>query len=171
MTTVYRKSVKGQHEIETRANRLAPRLRTALILVDGRRTDADLRTLIQTEPDAALLALLEADYIEVVSAQLSSPPTLPAAPWRPAAEFPPVPAVASAAVNPAAFAERRRAVVRHLTDQLGPVAETVALRIEKARNWEELRPALDLGLRLLQTARGSGAAAQFAARFIDTPLG
>ena len=169
MTTVYCKSVKGQHEIETRANRLAPRLRTALILVDGRRSDGDLRALIQTEPDATLLALLEADYIEVVSVQASPPPPPAAAPPHAAAAPSAVPIAPSGAFSPAAFTERRRAAVRHLTDQLGPVAETVALRIEKARTWEELRPALDLGQRLLQTARGAGAAEQFAARFIEQP--
>ncbi len=172
MTTVYRKSAKGQHEIETRANRLAPRLRTALILVDGRRSDADLRALVQAEPDATLLALLEAGYIEVVSTQLSPPPTAPLAP-APAAALAPASAgpVAAAAVamSPAALAERRRLAVRHLTDQIGPAAETAALRIEKARSGDELRLALEHGHRVLQAARGSAVAAQFAARFLDAP--
>ena len=69
MITVYRKSAKGQREIETRADRLAPRLRTALILVDGRRSDADLRALIQPDADAALATLLDGGYIEPVSSQ------------------------------------------------------------------------------------------------------
>ena len=172
MTTVYRKSAKGQHEIETRATRLVPRLRTALILVDGRRSDADLRTLVQAELDATLLALREAGYIEVVSAQLSPPPppALPASPAAPAsaAVAPPVAAPAGAA-SPAALAERRRLSVRHLTDQIGPAAETAAIRIEKARNGDELRQALEHGHRVLQAARGSAAAAQFAARFLDLP--
>ncbi len=180
MTTVYRKSAKGQNEIETRANRLAPRLRTALILVDGRRSDADLRALVQAEPDATLLALLEAGYIEVVSTQLSPPPTAPLAP-APAALPTPTPAAALApasagpvaaaavAMSPAALAERRRLAVRHLTDQIGPAAETAALRIEKARSGDELRLALEHGHRVLQAARGSAVAAQFAARFLDAP--
>ena len=166
MTTVYRKSLKGQHEIETRANRLVPRLRTALILVDGRRSDADLRALVQAEPDATLLALLEAGYIEVVSAQ-ASPPT--AAPATPGLAVLAPPAVLAAAVNPAVLAERRRLAVRHLTDQIGPAAETAALRIEKARNPDELRLALEHGQRVLQAARGSAIAAQFSARFIELP--
>ncbi len=160
MTTVYRKSAKGQHEIETRANRLVPRLRTALILVDGRRSDVDLRALIQLEPDATLLALLEAGYIEIVATQAAPQ----AAPGIAA------PAVAPAAASPAALAERRRLAVRHLTDQLGPAAETAALRIEKTRTWDELRAALEHGQRVLQSARGSAAAAQFAARFLESPL-
>lgn len=158
MTTVYRKSAKGQHEIETRANRLAPRLRTALILVDGRRSDVDLRALVQVDPDSTLVSLLESGYIEVVSTQTPAPPA-PMAAALPGA---------LAGVSAAGLAERRRLAVRYLTDQLGPVAETVALRIEKTRQWDELRAALELGQRLLQTARGGAAAAQFAERFIDT---
>ena len=48
--TVYRKTAKGMAEIETRVHRLAPRLRGALILVDGRKTDDELATLILAEP-------------------------------------------------------------------------------------------------------------------------
>jgi len=180
MTTVYRKSAKGQHEIETRVNRLAPRLRTALILVDGRRSDADLRSLVQAEPDATLLALLEAGYIEVVSTQLAPPVAAPQAlvpagsqglapvPSPSAAPVAPL-AVAAVAMSPAALAERRRLAVRHITDQIGPAAETAALRIEKARNADELRLALEHGQRVLLAARGSTVAAQFAARFFDPP--
>ncbi|MBK6864345.1 MAG: hypothetical protein IPG91_12655 [Ideonella sp.] len=170
MTTVYRKSTKGQHEIETRANRLGPRLRTALILVDGRRTDADLRALIQLEADATLLALLEGGYIEVVASM--APPA--AAPVPPHMSLPVAPAAPAAGASPAAsaaaLADRRRLAVRHLTDNLGPVAEELALRIEKTRTWAELRPVLELGRSVLQTARGGAAAARFAAQFIDPPL-
>lgn len=164
MTTVYRKSSKGQQEIETRADRLAPRLRTALILVDGRRSDVDLRALIQLEPDATLRALLEGGYIEAISTQpVAAAPQASAAP-APAPAAPP-------AASAAALAERRRLAVRHLTDQLGPVVEELAMRIEKTRTWPELLQALELGRSVIQNARGSAAAARFAAQFIDTPLG
>ena len=42
MTKIFRKTDKGVDEIATRANRLVPRLRTALILVDGIRDEAEL---------------------------------------------------------------------------------------------------------------------------------
>jgi hypothetical protein len=190
MTTVYRKSSKGQQEIETRANRLGPRLRTALILVDGRRSDADLRALIQQEADATMLALLEGGYIEVVSATAVAPPVAAAAaqaqratvpgPAAPAAAAaapaavvaPGAPAMAAAAqINPAALADRRRLAVRHLTDKLGPMAEDLALRIEKTRSWPELRNELELGRTVLARARGNAAAASFAAQFMELPPG
>lgn len=169
MTTVYRKSAKGQHEVETRANRLGPRLRTALILVDGRRTDVELRALIQLEADATLLGLLEGGYIEVVSSQVQAAPPAQAAPAPAVAPRTASAAPPGAVVNPAALADRRRLAVRNLTDQLGPVAEDIALRIEKARTWAELRPELELGRTVLERARGGAAAARFAAQFLDTP--
>lgn len=173
MVTVYRKSAKGQLEIETRVNRLHPRLRTVLILIDGRRNDDELRSLIQVDADATLLGLLEGGYIEVSAGPAASPPTpvkasvagsAPAAPAMPARTAP-----APAGVSAAGLAERRRLAVRHLTDRLGPVAEPVSLRIEKARNWDEQRAALELGQRLLQTARGGSAAAEFASLFLQAP--
>ena len=51
MPLVYRKTTKGQREIETRADRLLPRLRTALILADGRRGMEELRKLVPGDPD------------------------------------------------------------------------------------------------------------------------
>ncbi len=74
MAFVYRKTDKGSAEIETRANRLAPRLRSALILVDGRRSDGDLRKLIAVEPDAAIATLLNDGYIEVIATTAARPP-------------------------------------------------------------------------------------------------
>lgn len=66
MATTYRKTAKGQAEIETRVNRLAQRLRMALIMVDGRRSDEELARLIPAEAIEVLSILLEAGYIEAV---------------------------------------------------------------------------------------------------------
>ena len=183
MVTVYRKSAKGQLEVETRVNRLHPRLRTVLILVDGRRNDDELRSLIQVDADATLIALIEGGYIEVSPGTapaganpppMQAPGTGPARAAAPAMAPPALAAPAATApvgVSPAGLAERRRLAVRHLTDRLGPVAEPVSLRIEKARTWDEQRAALELGQRLLQTARGAGAAAEFASLFLQAPPG
>jgi hypothetical protein len=66
MPTLYRKTEKGSAEIATRINRLVPRLRGALILVDGRRSDIELCRMIPGQGDELLLTLLEAGYIEMV---------------------------------------------------------------------------------------------------------
>src|SRR5262245_29335150 len=46
MSAVYRKADQGQQEVATRQMRLLPRLRSALILVDGKKTTSDLQTVL-----------------------------------------------------------------------------------------------------------------------------
>ena len=82
----YRKTAKGLAEISTRANKLPPRVRTALILVDGRRTDFELSTMLATEADATLRWLSDSGFIEVdhaapgtiASPASGAPSTMPA---------------------------------------------------------------------------------------------
>lgn len=164
MATIYRKTERGQVEIDTRVNRLAPRLRTALILVDAARTDADLHKLILVQPEETLLALLEQGYIEVVPGSVARAPA--AAPTAGVSET----GLSQApAISQRGFENRRRLAVRHLIDNMGPAGETLAMRIEKTQNWSELRPLLETAQASLQRMRGPGAAADFATLFIDTP--
>lgn len=161
MATIYRKTEKGQTEIETRLFRLLPRLRTALILVDGHRHDGELAKLIPGDPVASLQTLLTEGFIEVVAvveqraAPRSPEPAAPRATGAP----------------PPAFEQRRREALRALNDQLGPAAETLAIRIEKCPDWTHLVPILQTAQQLLLTARGAAVATDFGNRFIDTPLG
>jgi hypothetical protein len=159
MASVYRKTAKGLSEIETRANRLAPRLRTSLILVDGRRTDDELRTLILAEPDAVLATLLAEGYIELIA---STPPV------RIPGSVPAPPAAAKSEASGARrFDEHRRMAVRFLNEQLGPSAESVALKIERARDWAELKPQLEMAEHFLRAGRGVAISREFAAKFVD----
>ena len=163
MASVYRKTAKGQLEIETRANRLTPRLRSSLILVDGRRTDTELRALILADPDAALATLTEQGYIEVIA---STPPP------RSSAASPAPPPAASGTASGASqrgFEEVQRMAVRFLNDQMGPSAESVALKIEKAHDWNELKPHLEMAEHFLRAGRGVAAAREFAAQFLEQP--
>ena len=52
-------------------------------------------------------------------------------------------------------------------EQLGPAGESVTVRIEKARNLDELRAALSAGAQALNNIRGRDAAVAFVARFSD----
>ena len=159
MASVYRKTAKGLSEIETRANRLAPRLRTSLILVDGRRTDDDLRALILNEPEAVLATLLDEGYIELIASTPSVriPDTVA-----------PTPAAGKSSPSDARrFDEFRRLAVRFLNDQLGPSAESVALKIERARDWAELKPQLEMAEHFLRAGRGVAVSREFAAKFVD----
>jgi len=161
MPSIYRKAAKGQAEIETRANKLAPRLRAALIMVDGKRSEADLRPLLMPTPDETLAALLTQGYIELADVALSSPAALPKA--TPAAGDTP-PAMKP---MPVPLPVRQRDAARLLTDQVGPMAEAVAMRMERARSDDELRAAVLLGAQIIANTRGRQAAEAYAARFAD----
>ncbi|WP_341893366.1 hypothetical protein [Variovorax sp. YR752] len=161
MATTYTKTADGQHEIETRARRLTPRARSTLILVDGKRTDAELGKLVQ-QAEETLQALLEQGLIEVVatSSSRSSPKDEgPASIPGPAS----APSPAMAVVE---FESTRRDAVRAINDLLGPEAEMLALKIERATDELQLRAALERAVAYIANARGGGAATQFAAKFL-----
>jgi hypothetical protein len=71
MPTIYAKTDRGLAEFETRAYRLHPRLRTVLILVDGRRSDLELVHMLHHAAEGIVM-LLEGGFIEAV-AQVESP--------------------------------------------------------------------------------------------------
>ena len=153
MPIIFRKTAKGVAEIETRANRLPPRMRSTLILVDGKRSIDDLRALVAVQADDTISALVQQGFIEDLGETLrvskpAGPVSGAAAPARPA------PTIESL----------RRLVVRALNDELGPAAESMAIRVEKARSIDELRPLVAQAVQLVQSARGRAAGDLFAAR-------
>lgn len=150
LDTLFRKTAKGVAEVQTRIYRLQPRLRSALILVDGHRRGVDLRPLIQQEPEATLRTLAEQGFIEA-----ATPPAPP--PRAPAAAKPAAPAAPN-------FETQRRTAVRLLNDLLGPAAETLAIRMERTRNMEELRPQIAMAVQAVGKLHGAAAAQNFAAQ-------
>jgi hypothetical protein len=165
MSTVYRKTAKGQAEIDTRAHRLLPRLRQALILVDGRKTDAELAKLILAEPEATLNALLTDGFIEALVTVADAPPR-----ERDAAATAAAPAVPARKAVVSVDAIRRDAV-RFLNDQLGPAAESISIKLERVKTMPELRPLLVSAAQLLVNVRGTDAAQAFANRFLSDEEG
>lgn len=180
MATIYRKTAKGHSEIETRALRLPPRLRSALILIDGRRSDDDMRKLILQQPEEALRTLSEQGFIEIIAITQEQPtprqqsnvaaPRQPA--LAPAATPAPAPAQEAAPAAPARNFEVTRAqAVRALTDLVGPMAEALAIRMERTRNADELRPLVKTAQTIVGNARGGQAAADYGARFLGSAGG
>jgi hypothetical protein len=159
MATIYRKTEQGQDEIETRARHLAPRLRSALIMVDGKRNDDELRKLIPQQPDETLQALIEQGLIEVAAVTHAKPASRPEAATAPANTVP-------AALSPN-FETLRRDAVRALNETLGPMGESLAMKMEDAASLAELRPLLETAVTVIGNARGGGAAAQFANKFLE----
>jgi len=145
-TTIYRKTAKGQHEIDTRTHRLSPRVRQTLILVDGRRSAAELESMVQQAAES-LQALRDGGFIEAL------PERAPVA--RPVRA--PEPAFDLAAVQ--------RDMVRHVNEVLGPAGEQVALRIERAKSPGELRSAMPVARQAIEAWRGHSAAEAFSAKF------
>jgi hypothetical protein len=161
MSTVYRKTDKGQTEIDTRAFRLLPRLRQALILVDGKRSDAKLAKLILAAPEVTLKTLAAEGFIEAI-AIIDDARTAE----RPVAAATSQVAVPKKAASPSAESQRREAV-RFLNDKLGPAAEGITIKLERAKTSAELRPLLVTAAQLLRSARGNSVAEEFAARFLS----
>lgn len=149
MALIYGKTAKGLAEIETRAHRLMPRMRSALILADGKRDVDDLKTLVTHQADETLRALVEQGFIEAVGETV--PPPVPAAPTAP---------VAGSDLD-----STRRAAVRALTDSIGPAAEMMSMKIEKAKNLAELMPLLLQASQTIAAMRGRAAGEAFAKRF------
>ena len=145
MATIYRKTDKGIDEIQTRAHRLPPRARNALILVDGQRSDEDLARLVQTEESLAIL--LSGGFIEPVSQTAAATPVAGA----------PVPAPA----RQIDMVLLRRMAVRLLNDQVGPAAEDLSMRIERAKDLETVRPLLIASRKMIVNVRGEQAGAEY----------
>lgn len=154
-TALYQKSTKGAEAIATRQHGLAPRARTLLIMVDGKRGFGQLAQLAGTQEDAEVLLtqLLADGFIEEVAG------SQPAAAGQAAASGATAAGPAAAKVS---LQDARRFAVRRLTDILGPNAETLCLRIEAARTAQEFNAAVARAVGLMREFRGAQAAAAFA---------
>ncbi len=140
----YKKTAKGLEEMATRAHRLAARERSILVLVDGRSTGAELIAKGRSfgDSEAFLNRLLEAGFIEPAGGGASSVPGSQALPER----VPTSPGNAiPAAPSPTSLREAINFARHFLFETLGPDADTLASRIESARNGVELTAALEKG--------------------------
>lgn len=160
MSTIYRKTAQGLEEIERRTRSLPPRLRSALILVDGKRDDGELRKLVPAQADEALQALLDQGLIEAVA---SAPPAPPKAGVRSSE------AAAAATGAGAGFDQLRRDAVRKLNDLLGPTGESLAMKMERAASASELRPLVEAAAAVIRNVRGAQTATEYAQRFAPAP--
>jgi hypothetical protein len=162
MTTIYRKTAKGQAEIETRAHRLPPRARGALILVDGQRSSLDLAKLVPGDVEATLKQLLADGFIDIFAVLADRPPPPPSAP----APLATAPGALDAASGAPSINRIKREAARYLVDRMGPMAEGLAIRIERAKSAGDLQAALLQALPQLREISGAAAADAFQQRFI-----
>lgn len=151
--TLFAKTDQGREALTSRPPNLGPRLRSLLIMVDGKRPVGEIDKLLGGEGSAAPLLeqLQAAGWVAQVDA--AGYPVLHAIGSAAQAAAPdqatvsadlssPV-AVANAAPAPTLpFSEARRMVVRFINDQLGPMGEPLAMRIEACKTPADLQIAL-----------------------------
>ncbi len=76
---VFKKSAQGAEAIATRQAGLTPKLRSALIMVDGKRSFGDLAPMVSVlgDPEVLLTELESAGFIELVGAPAISQSVTP----------------------------------------------------------------------------------------------
>jgi len=163
-SAVYRKTAAGQEALAHRDPSLNLRLRSVLILVDGKRSMEELARLSAGGDVEGLLSQLASQgLVEPVGAAPAPSPAPADSPATPtAASTASAPAAAAAAPRAMTLQEAQRAAVRCLTDLLGPGAEDLCLRIEAARTPHDF---LALTRRAETTLRNVGGP-QMAATFL-----
>ncbi|GMV59884.1 MAG: hypothetical protein AMXMBFR72_29770 [Betaproteobacteria bacterium] len=182
---IYSKTAKGVAEVATRSGALTPAMRRVLIMVDGRRTAAELELVARDgEFERIIAALLEKGMIEqtgtveadvpdwvdddeatVVMESPRGPDAIPAlraaAQAAAAAAVTAAPAPAPAEPKTPTLEERKRMAVRALYDRLGPYGEEPAARIQECKTLEELSEKLKHACRRIALFRGEQAAREY----------
>lgn len=145
---VLAKTAKGLEEVKSRAHGLAHKLRTMLIMVDGVATVGEILAKFGGVPEigAALDTLARDGFVEVKG-------------LKGGAATAPAPATTSpAAAGPVTVPHTRRealsALTRFLHDNLGPDADLVTGRLEKAKTQAEFAAAVERCADMLGAMRG-----------------
>ena len=159
---IFRKSAKGTEAIAVRQPGFAPKLRSALIMVDGKRSFNDLLPMLSVLGDPEVL-MGELEAAGLIEQAADFTPTVPGAflpgdAAGPASTVPPPVAVPAA---PATLASARRFTTRLLTELLGPMAETLCVKIEAARDMNEFIAAVKRARDVVREVQGQQAATQF----------
>lgn len=137
MALIHAKTAAGRREIEDRGLRLAPALRSVLLLVDGQRDSRELLQMAQglRAPEDALEQLLALGLIEVVGGN--------------AERAPPVPVTMQLGDDPLRYQQLRDWMAESVRRHLGLKGYLIQLKIERSRSavgleqlWPEVAAAL-----------------------------
>ena len=134
MAVVFAKTPKGQEEIANKSGGLSPRVRRALIMIDGKRSVDELRSMLQSDDLQHTLGMLEEDgYIAVASSSKSEPlPSITAF-----SELPTTP-------DPVRLQQARNFMTNTLNAFVGALGTSALLtRIEAAQSHPGLRAEYD----------------------------
>ncbi|TFW16095.1 hypothetical protein [Duganella callida] len=157
-TSIYDKTAKGREEIATRKHQLATRLRTLLVLVDGRRPEDELlRNVAGLGLTAsALQELLDGGYIVLATsyASLSEPEPEP----LPEAEAAPLPGLPTPE-QVRQFQSVYDFYNKTIKSTMGLRGFTLQLKVEKAGSVDDLRQLRTPYLEGVTKAKGRDTAA------------
>jgi hypothetical protein len=173
--TLFGKTAAGREALSSRPAGLVPRLRSLLIMVDGKRNLAEFEKLTGSLEQAtqSLSELMSGGWVEIVGADglpkalAASQVSVPApATFEPGASQPvqlsQAPQTSGAApAGTLPFSEARRQVVRFINDQLGPMGETLAIRAESCKTPTDLQAALPRIRDGLKSFKGAAVVQQF----------
>jgi hypothetical protein len=169
MAIGYKKTELGSIAITERSILPDPKMRTLLILVDGKKTRDDLIRMGAAlgEVESRLDTLLQQGWIEEV--RLASAASAPAPAAAPAAAAPRSTAPAPAAPAPQAsgtaasvnLPDLKRQAVRQLTDLIGPAAEFFAMKIEGAKTGAQLRLFVERAAESVMASHGRTKALEY----------
>lgn len=163
-TAVFDKTDKGREEIATRSYHLAPRLRTLLVLIDGKHSVDDLLAKVAGIGlnEQSLAELLEGGFIREAGAAAAAAPPAPAAPPAAVPDTPsaPEPAAESAAEAVLPEGENQFEAIYHFYNEtikntLGLRGYGLQLKVEKASSIEDFRQLRLPYLEAVQKAKGS----------------
>ena len=186
-TSIYDKTAKGRDEIATRKHQLAPRMRTLLVLIDGRKSEEELlRSVSGLGLTAESIAeLLAQDFIVLATSYSTIVAPEPVAAAAPQPVPVPVPAPAPPLVIAAAArAETEAQAVapaqqfqslyefynKTIKSNIGLRGFTLQLKVEKASSVDELRDLRRPYLEAVLKAKGSDIARKLASQ-LDQLLG
>lgn len=154
--TVFTKTDAGREALTSRPPALGPRLRSLLIMVDGKRRVEEFNQLLGGDGAVALLEQLEQQgWIEAPRA------AAPAAVAAPASAPQAASGAAAVVIEVLPLAEARKGVVRFINDQLGPMGESLAMKVEGCKTAAELQAQLPRIREGLRNMKGAGVVQQF----------
>lgn len=144
---IYKKSDKGAEAIAARAPGVAGKLRTLLILVDGKKTVEELTRLAEGLGESAqLLGQLDAEgLIELVSAGTPAPGATPA----------------GASGSGENLVKLKSLASRQLIELLGPMSDELCMKIEDARDLPQFIDIIKRAYGVVRQVRGGAAAEKF----------
>ncbi|HTN67566.1 MAG TPA: hypothetical protein VL051_15430 [Burkholderiaceae bacterium] len=158
INAIFDKTDKGREEIATRCHRLAPRLRTLLVLIDGKHDIADLLKKVAGLglDEHSIAELLEAGFVQESAPSMAKAPPSPVA-----AEAVPAPVATATAENPVLPAgENQFEAIYHFYNEtikstIGLRGYALQLKVERAESVEDFRALRRPYLEAVLKAKGN----------------